>query len=314
MRRVLLTTYPTAFLHHGGGEREILLINEALNAAGIMANIYGPTSRSLDVYQDVIHFSLAEGTGQMIDAMAHGDRRFILWPNLWFVDTPSAAYVAHLQYLLGHFQVIVFKSNTEEVHFREYFDISGLEVMRVSPLISNKFGQRNVSTVFKESYGLSEYAIWTGIIEPQKNQLAAVRAFRDSEIPLVVSGEVRDRTYFEQCRAEAGENTFFIPAMSFGSELHLSALAHCSLYVELPLDFPGTSALEAATMGCRLLLSKSMWTQEMLGGRCMEVGVHDVDDIHAMAMMAMASEQPTRFGKHLKQTEVALSSIIEYLK
>lgn len=135
--------------------------------------------------------------------------------------------------------------------------------------------------MFRETHGLDRYAIWPGIIEPQKNQLTAVRAFKNLNIELIISGPVRDQAYLEQCRLEAGDNVRFMPAFPFGSELHLSALAHCELFVELSLDFPGASALEAAAMGCPLLLSRSPWTEELLGDYCFQADPRDEVAIRA---------------------------------
>jgi glycosyltransferase involved in cell wall biosynthesis len=264
MKHVLLTTYPTAFLHQGGGEREIHLLNHALNAAGIMSEIYGPESKSLTTYQAAIHFSMLGGAEPMIDTLAQAGLKMILWPNLWFVQTPTAQHIAHLTEILSRFDAVVFRSRAEETHFRQYLELSGKEIIYVSPLVSPKFQQKDISKVFPETYGLTNYAIWTGIIEPQKNQLAAVRAFKDLDIDLIISGQVRDSEYAKLCMSEATENIKFIPALPFASDLHLSALANSRFIVELPLDFPGTSALEAAMMGCQLLLSRSAWAKEML--------------------------------------------------
>lgn len=282
MKRILLTTSPNAFLFRGGGEQEILLLNDFLNASGVMSDIYGPTSRSLSSYDSVIHFSMQEGSELLVDALAGAGRHLILWPNLWFVNEPDAQHLERLSRLLARFDAVVFKSLSEEAHFARYLSLEGKEVIRIAPLISPKFRRRgSISRVFQESYGLDRYAIWPGIIEPQKNQIAAVQAFQGLDLALVISGAVRDEAYAEECRRAAGANVTFIPVMPFGSELHLSALAYSSLFIELSRDFPGTSALEAAAMGCRLVLSKSDWTGEFLADACTQVEADDIGQIRA---------------------------------
>ena len=87
MRRILLTTYPHAFLHHGGGEREIHLLQEALNLSGMQVDIYGPNSRPIRNYQIVIHFSMINGSEHILNEAEHNfDQKLILWPNLWLVE------------------------------------------------------------------------------------------------------------------------------------------------------------------------------------------------------------------------------------
>jgi glycosyltransferase involved in cell wall biosynthesis len=262
MKRILLTTYPGAYLYHGGGEREIFLLRDALNKVGLIADLYGPDSRPVFEYDTVIHFSLAGGTEQMLDQLAGNDQQMILWPNLWFVEEPSKDTVAHLQKLVNRFDVIVFKSNAECMHFQKYFAIEDKKIIFVLPGVSNEFATAKRTTLFTDVYGVKDYIFWPGIIEPQKNQLKAIRALADLDIPLVISGSVRDQAYFKLCRESAGANTLFVPEMPFGSEIYISALTGCRVFLELPLDFPGVSAVEAYQANCELIISDCDWSKE----------------------------------------------------
>ncbi|WP_322015049.1 hypothetical protein [Paraburkholderia sp. J12] len=315
MKRILLTTSPNAFLYRGGGEQEVLLLNEFLNASGAMSDIYGPTSRALNAYDSVIHFSMQEGSELIIDALAGTGRRLILWPNLWFINEPSPQHLERLSRLLARFDAVVFKSLSEEEHFGRYLSLAGKEVIRIAPLISPKFRRRaSISRVFQESYGLDRYAIWPGIIEPQKNQLAAVRAFQGLDLALVISGAVRDEAYAAECRRAAGPNVTFIPVMPFGSELHLSALTYSSLFIELPRDFPGTSALEAATMGCRLVLSRSDWTEEFLAGASTQVDADDVGQVRAAVSDAVRNGAPPTAAVTALSMSDSVAPLLRYLE
>ncbi|WP_342617360.1 hypothetical protein [Rhodoferax sp. GW822-FHT02A01] len=275
----MLTTNPGAFMFQGGGEREILLLREALTESGYIADIYGSNSIDVSEYDFAIHTSLGGGSEYLILPLVDAGIPLILWPNLWFVTPPTSEHLAHMAYLLSYFKAVVFRSRAEEAHFRQFFDLEGKSVIQVSFLLSHHFLRSGVSDVFRESYGFSRYAIWPGIIEPQKNQLAAVRAFNELDIDLIISGRVRDQDYLMRCRSEAGSNIHFIPSMPFGSELHLSALAYSDLYVELPFDFPGSSAIEAAAMGCQMVLSRGAWVQELLADQCVQVDPSDIDEI-----------------------------------
>lgn len=313
MRQVLLTTHPNAYLHQGGGEREILLLREALAESEVIADIYGPTSKAVAIYDFAIHFSMVGGSEHIVQALAEAGTRLILWPNLWFVNSPPTEHITNLTRFLSYFEAVVFRSHAEEAHFRRFFDLAGKAVIHAACLVSPRFQRKDVTDVFRESYGLDHYAIWTGIIEPQKNQLAAVQAFKGLDIDLIISGRVRDETYAERCREEAGPNVHFIPPMSFGSELHLSALRFSSLFVELPLDFPGTSAVEAATAGCRMLLSRSDWTGEVLGKYCVQTEAQDIREIRA-AIQSML-ESPKNSSRLFKGPNMptAVGRLLAYL-
>jgi glycosyltransferase involved in cell wall biosynthesis len=314
MKKVLLTTFPSAFLHYGGGEREITLLNETLNTCGIMSDIYGPVSKSISSYNAVIHFSMHGGSEQIIDAINIENVPLILWPNLWFVKEPDAHHIEILERMLQKFKAVIFRSQTEELHFKKYLNLSNKDVIRISPLVSPKFLRRGISRVFQESYSIDNYAIWPGIIEPQKNQLSAVRAFNDIDCDLVISGRVRDRAYAELCVAEAGGNIHFIPTMPFGSELHLSALAYSKMVVELPLDFPGTSAVEAAAMGCHLLLARSKWTEEILGDCCIQVDPCDSFDVQQKAMDILKGDFVNHTNKKFTTIDQAIKPLVEYIE
>lgn len=295
MRRVLISTFPSAFLHHGGGEREILLLNEALNGAGIISDIYGPASKAIDAYEALVHFSMVRGSEHIVSEASGRGLKLILWPNLWFVKEPDVDELHYCNQFLSHFDAIVFRSYSEERHFRRYIDISGKQIIHVSPLISPRFTSTYSSDIFRESYGIEKYAIWPGIIEPQKNQLTAIRAFKDLPLNLVISGSVRDPRYLQICMNEAGENILFIPPMPFGSELHLSALRQSNLFVELPLDFPGSSALEASLLGCDLMLSQREWTGELLGDGCLQVDPLNVEAVRETVRNHL--EQPYKVAR-----------------
>lgn len=312
MKRILITTYQEAFLHNGGGEREIHILKESLNTRGVLADIYGPTSHPLSAYDVVIHFSMNTDSERIVERVRQYGKRLILWPNLWFISEPTKQHIDRLRKYLNYFDAVVFKSEAEQAHFSRYFELSNQQIIRAAPLVSPKFTRTEFSNVFRETHGLDRYAIWPGIIEPQKNQLIAVRAFKNLNIELVISGAVRDQTYLEQCRMEAGDNVRFIPAMPFASELHLSALANCELFIEFSLDFPGASALEAAAMGCPLLLSRSPWTEELLGDYCLQVDPHD--EVAIRAAVESHTESNNSISKYVPlPLDAAIRPLRQYL-
>lgn len=315
MKRVLLTTHPTAYLKQGGGEREIHLLKKAFDTADILVDIYGPNSLPIDQYDIVIHFSMVGGSELVLRESAAAGKKMILWPNLWLVNAPTQDHLNHLEELIKIFDAFVFKSKTEELHFKSFFRIDEKRCINVLPLVTKSFFRKNATPVFKESYGLDKYVIWPGIIEPQKNQLTAIHAFREIGCPLVLSGQIRDKDYYKTCKQEATDNVIFIPEMPFASELHISALAHSSLFLELPLDFPGTSALEAAALDCRMLLSESEWVDELIPN-ARQVAPKNIESIIESVTQLVFDEYPLDSHAPIYQTsEVdAVRDLIEFIK
>lgn len=314
MIRVLLTTFPGAFLHQGGGEREMFLLKEELERFGIVVDIYGPTSGDISTYDTAIHFSVAGGSETIIQLLKSAGVKLILWPNLWFTLPPSQQQINNIQAIVLNFDAIVFRSTTEAIHCQTLFDLSRAKIIRCECIVSQKFLNHDVTDIFGESYGIREYAIWPGIVEPIKNQLAAIRAFRDINFNLVISGRIRDHEYMNVCKREAGPNVHFIPAMPFGSELHVSALRYSKIFIELPLDFPGTSAVEALAVGCNLLLSNTEWTAEIIGKECTMVDPLDVEAISsAVGSMSDLSPRQKPIDRSVQRRSPALE-LISYLK
>lgn len=262
-KEILITTYQSAYLSKGGGEHENIRLQRLLNQEGLVADLYGPQSRPVSAYDTVIHFSLSEDSASFLHQIRSNVRQMVLWPNFWLVQPISEDRRLILQELVDLFEIIIFKSATERDHFMQFFDTSKIEIFLTTPGIPNEFFQARATRLFNEVHGIEDYIIWPGIIEPQKNQLTAIQALKGYDIPVVFSGSARDSEYLAACHAAAEDNILFLPEMPFLSDIHLSALMNSRLFLELPLDFPGISAVEAASLGCRLVLTDCEWSREM---------------------------------------------------
>ncbi|MGF1746876.1 hypothetical protein, partial [Vibrio minamisatsumaniensis] len=120
-------------------------------------------------------------------------------------------------------------------------------------------------------YNVDNYILWTGIIENQKNQKNVINLLRNYDMKLVISGSSRDKKYLEECKslANGSNDILFIPPMHYMSELHLSAIENCNMYLELPLDSPGTSSIEAAILNNNLCITDCDWTREHFNEHCL---------------------------------------------
>lgn len=262
--RVLLTTYHHAFLKKGGGEFEIFSVSEKLKRRGLIADIYGPLSRSIENYDVVLHFSVHGGGLDLLQHLHEQGKPIALWPNLWVKSAPQELVElvnAHVRLA----DVLIFKSEAEQAMFASFFDLPDAKVRRVITQADADYMRPAPKGLFSQLYEVEDYAIWLGIIEPVKNQLAAIRATRSAGIPLVLVGSHRDNTYYQQCREEGKDHVTFIDALPARSEILRSALHDAKLYIETSTEPPGLSAIEAGLAGCKLVLSDSTWTREHFG-------------------------------------------------
>lgn len=103
----------------------------------------------------------------------------------------------------------------------------------------------------------ADMVICVGRIEGIKNQLNLIRALNDSHFRLYIIGDPahNQSAYYKSCKAEAAKNIFFIPRLQQNElkEYFNRAKVHV-----LPSWFEttGLSSLEAAAMGCSLVISE----------------------------------------------------------
>lgn len=315
MKRILLATSIDAYLHQGGGEQELKNLHKELNKLGFLCDVYGCTSLDVDKYDVIIYVSLGNGINIFLDSIDCSNKTLILWPNFWLIEKPETQYLEFLQTQIDRFDAIVIKTKTELNHIREIFDLSRPDVIKVSNFIDERLINYNPSSVFQEVYDLQDYALWMGIIEPQKNQLEVIRAMKNSNVPLVISGAVRDKEYFEKCMSEANgtNDIIFLPPMHYMSELHLSALANCSFYIENPLDFPGNSSIEAAFLNNNLYLTDCLWSREIFNDNVKFISSDNIEtldfDYKEKVFINTLVSSPNSY-----LPEIALSKLVNFIR
>lgn len=273
--RLLITTYYSAFLNPGGGETELLSLIEGLRALGVDADVYGPGSRPLSSYSSVLHFSVQADGLSMLQKARSQKKKIFLWPNLWWSEPPSPAEVEQVASFIELSDRVIFKSRSELDNVRRYLPIREEKVLHIPVPVNPRFFNSLESDVFRRLYGLDDYVLWVGVLNRMKNQLTAIRALKDLETPVVFIGHPNDTDYFQECRDAAPPHFLFIPQMPPASEILCSAVQGCSLFLEVPLEPPGTSALEAALSGRPLVVSEGAWTREHMGSHVRSVNPRD---------------------------------------
>lgn len=289
---VLITTYPQAFLYRGGGEAELRDLATNLRALGVKADIYGPASRPLATYDTVLHFSVHGGGLAIAEEVRRTGKRLVLWPNLWWIDSPSADEGALVKRFFDLADCVVFKSRTERDAVLAHVKLDERKIALSPWGVDPAYGTPADPLMFKTIYRLPDYILWLGIIEERKNQLAAVNALRDQPMPVVFIGDYRDKAYYDACVKAAPKHFKFLPHMPPKSEILRSALQNCRVYLEVPLDPPGLSALEAALAGRPLVLSSGAWAKEQFGDRATLVNPRAAQDIRDGIKTAMTAPLP----------------------
>ncbi|MFM0264764.1 glycosyltransferase [Paraburkholderia sediminicola] len=277
--RLLITTYYSAFLNPGGGETELLTLIEGLRVLGVDADLYGPSSKPLSSYSSVLHFSVqADGLVMLQRAKSH-QKKIFLWPNLWWNSAPTSEERELVANFFKLSDRIIFKSRSEVENIRQYVPINDEQILHIPVPVNSKFFNASNPGIFKKMYGLDKYVLWVGVLNRTKNQLTAIKALKNLDIPVAFVGHPNDEEYFNECRTAAPDHFLFIPQMPAASEILCSAVQSCALFLEVPLEPPGTSALEAALAGRPLVLSEGPWTKEHMGSHARAVNPRNEESI-----------------------------------
>ncbi|MDD1782480.1 glycosyltransferase [Enterovibrio sp. ZSDZ35] len=290
--RVLITTYHQAFLVKGGGEHEMFSIAGALKEQGLIADIYGPYSRSIENYDAILHFSVHGGGLELLEYANKYNKPIFLWPNVWLTekDLGSLDMIARFVEISHR---LLFKSQSEMDNFCTYFPEVSDKCYRISVGADPSYLQYSTPDLFSSLQGQNNYAIWFGIIEPNKNQLNVVRAMKGTGTKLVLVGNCRDQEYLDRCVDEGGDDLIVLPSLPYRSQLVRSALSGAKFYIEVGHEPPGLSAIEAGLSGCNLVLSDSSWSREHFGYQAILVDPNDITSIKNGIERALTCERET---------------------
>jgi GT2 family glycosyltransferase/glycosyltransferase involved in cell wall biosynthesis len=117
---------------------------------------------------------------------------------------------------------------------------------------------------FVNEYGLRDFVLTVGLVEPRKNQLMLLHALRDAGLPIVVVGRHYDLAYYRLCRRYAPKGTVFIDHLPH--EQLASAFKAARVHA-LPswMECASFANVEAALCGCSLVVSDRTSEREYFG-------------------------------------------------
>lgn len=276
--KVLITTYHGAYLHRGGGEFEILYIENLLKKHGLIVDIYGPYSQDIESYDVILHFSVDAGGLELLRQIKRANKPIVLYPNLHYTKSTESNRLPIEEYI-NLVDAIIFKSLSEKKNLCKPFIITEEKIHIVPNFINENIIKAAPKELFSKLYNIENYAICMGIIEPAKNQLMAIRAMKTLGIPLVIVGKYRDKEYYDLCFKESAKENLFIDNLPYHSDVMRSALQGSIMYIELSHEPAGLSALDAGLSGCNLLLSDSEWSHEHFDSYATYANPNSLEDV-----------------------------------
>jgi glycosyltransferase involved in cell wall biosynthesis len=130
--------------------------------------------------------------------------------------------------------------------------------------------------------------------EGRKCQLDLVRAMRDLPWPLVLAGQPSPNhmQYYEQVKSEAGANAHLLGQLPHDKlpALYKAARVHCLVSW---METTGLSSLEAAVMGCNLVITDKGDTRDYFGDHAFYCEPGSVESIRQAIVRAYEAPPPT---------------------
>lgn len=324
--KVAFYVYPTAFQAPGGGEIQLLKTKEYLEKAGQEVRLFDPWHDSLRDF-DILHVfgSVKECLNMILTAKQRGTKVVLSticwysWTSAWGTYTSAreraASGLRHLaksffpflpsmrRGMMQHSDLLFPNSQSEAVQLARFFGVPKEKIWIVPNGVSASFANARPE-IFIEKFGLKDFILCVGRIEPRKNQLNMIRALEGTKIPLVFIGEAvpRYKSYYEACRREAGRNVSFLGAVSHDSGLLASAYAACNTFLLASwLETPGLAALEAALAGAKVVITDQGATREYFKDYVAYVSPKNFSEIRRKTLAAFQGPKHPGLKEHVRK-------------
>lgn len=306
----------------GGGEVQLAATTAALRELGHDARPWRPWEDQLAA-GDVVHYfgSRPEFLPLIDQAHRQGAKCAVStiawfdWRNAWREPGSLAGrclaagrYAARAAFprtpswrrgLYHAADLLLPNSQSEAEQLMRLFEISPQKIHVVPNGADPRFGAARPE-LFHRRFGVHDFVLSVGRLEPRKNQLALVRAVRDLKRPLVQIGSAvaGHEDYAEHCRREAGPAALFLDRLEHDDPLLASAYAACACAALVGwYETPGLAAIEAAMTGAPLVLPEGGCGREYFGPRAEYVAAGDVVGIRRAVERAASRGRDPAWGR-----------------
>jgi glycosyltransferase involved in cell wall biosynthesis len=324
--RVAFYVYPTAFQNPGGGEIQLLKTKEYLEREGFEIKLLDPWKDRLKDY-DILHtFGSVKDALPMMEAAHSAGIKNVLsticwysWKSAWgtypdlkmrALSVGRHAAKAFLPFIpsrrkrmMAISDLLMPNSESEAVQLTHFFDAPRNKIVVIPNAVDQIFAEAKPD-VFEKKYGLRDFVLCVGRIEPRKNQLNVIRALKGIPQPVVFIGDFVShyRAYYDACRKEAGANFHFLGNIPHESELLRSSYAACNTFLLATwLETPGLAALEAGLAGAKVVVTGEGATREYFGDHAEYVAPDNAGEIRAKTLATVQQAGNSNLKEHIFQ-------------
>lgn len=316
---VAFLTHPLAFQVVGGGERILLTCRDELRRRGHSVALFSQWRDSIATF-DIIHYFHSVGWDCWPRLKAFG-RPLVVTPTLW-CEAPARPWLvrelrhaAHrlihpawlppvderaIRYYLGLPDLLLPASHAESERLMRHGGVSA-DRLRVVPNAVHVSAQAVLPPWLHVVLSGPNTVLSVGSFHATKNQLALIEALEETPVRVVFIGDPspEDTAYLGRCRAAARERHWFMPAQPH--EVVLAAMKVAGVYVQPSLrETCGLAALEAAALGCRVVITQLGATREYFDDLASYCNPHDRASIRAAVLKALTSPPETDLAEMVK--------------
>lgn len=160
--------------------------------------------------------------------------------------------------ILNLVDIVLPNSICEAQYLKEYHKVNANKIS-VIPNGINLPGNNVNLDLFKNQFGVTDYVLCVGKIEPRKNQLLLAEAIKKTNLKCVFLGSamLTDVSYYQKFKNLIKDDSRFlhIEYIEHNSELMSSLYANCKVHVLLGTsETPGLVNLEAGSYGANLIV------------------------------------------------------------
>ncbi len=314
--RVLFVARTHIGLSAGGLQTQIHRTAESLRCKGVDVIYFDPWKNQIGEV-DLVHF-FSSFSHQMVFHYSEAKRKskpIIMSPVFGNAQYPTwvlralgkcaryiPGFMTHLRelrtMLAGSDRVIALNSE-ERMRIARAFGISTSRMSIVPNGIDKRFAGGDAG-LFESRYGLRNFVLQVGSIDPNKNQLLTIKAVAGLSRDLVLLGEplLGIDEDLRQCRTLSGRNVHFLGKLDYQDPALPAAFAAARVLV-LPSysEVMPLCLYEAAMAGCHVVISKNVAVDESIRPYVQFVHPDKPEEMRAAIEASFKSKPDARLGQ-----------------
>lgn len=220
-----------------------------------------------------------------------------------------------LRWVMRSVDHLVAKSEWEKEQLLSDFRLPANRISVAKNGVDPRFGLKAKGVKFIRRFGVENFLLTVGRVEPIKNQLSLLRATEGLDVPVVFigGGYTASNSYLFECKKLGkGHPVHFIDRLSH--EELADALAAARAHVA-PSFAETTSlvSLEAVLAGCPVVITKESPYQEYLGKEVVTCDPYDVTSIRRAVERVLSRPQPVQSMRQHLIKELAWPNVAREL-